>query len=822
MSGYDNLPVLGRESHEEGFPLLVEDEGEAARRTRSHKDNTRVFRSPKSFHGQNTIHVGKNGPVAWKPVETKHSRDIKHLSVGFEDGRQEEGSLFTHDETVIANAGTVRWRRVGIPRTEDFNGTDRSGSGALQDSIRDRTTNWKFVKKDKLGSRNLSKDSATSTEGTDTCQLLSPPPDIPTESRRFERDSYLYWRNTFNDLKDSTIREAESRAGQKNKPRKGLTPYPFDRQRVHNLYQMDLNELWADLTRLDKTECEVWWNELAPRIQLRLWPGLMLMALRYRPSEALKLLEITYTGVQPPAYAISESLDYLVEHYLLRTEEPSHMDDIEHDKKTTIAHDLQKTVIRWLNLEYGVRVLQKTIWTLVTKLEDDQVRVFYDDLRRLHHHFYPNTLIHFASRFAKSSHSDTNELGFSILKELRGRINFDHPAVMSLCTTILHRSHQAVDTKSTVAEKFQVMLDLGMKVNIVIYNVLIQNAIRLGDSETAWSIHEMMLENETEPDEYTYSILLNDAKWRMDSAAIRAIMGHIQERSIAGPYITTDLIHLIYLLHQNSEQASEENESVFVQRSRRRVGFEKMLGKYCEHFNSGALRSLVPNFSRRFPQATTSTNSILPDPPAHTLVIMMTGLLHSLDSTATKDQYDRFLYLVNQKEKFASLVASDSHIWNVFLMALGRFHDRLSDCPKVIKTMISLRDDAKERLAQHPTRKAKKPQEYITAEPDNYTWSILVYIFTKHKQLRAAEKVITAMQSRGTSPNEVTWTTLAYGYSRTQDVDKMADTIYKMESAGVAVGDRMVAAMTGIQDREGLMRALRKRKADDLVARAGV
>lgn len=818
MWNYDNLHALGREGQEKGLPLLVVDKGEADRKTRDIKDNIGGIRSPKSTCDNDSHHVGKDRPVVWKPIESKLSHNRESVSAGFQDhDRREEGLLHASDETVTAKTGTVRWRRVGIPPAEVCNIRDTSGHGIR---IGDRTVSWESGKGDQQVSQVSTGDTTTANEGTDTYQLLSPLSETPNEKERFEKDSYLYWRNTFKDLEYSMTRDTESRARQKNRLKKDGTPYPFDRQRVNHLYQNDLLALWDDLTGLNKTECEVWWNELSPRIRLRLWPGLMLMALRHRPSEALKLLQITYTGVQPPAYAVSESLDYLVEHYLLKTEEASYKGDIEQTHRTTIAHDLQKTVIRWLNLEYGVRVLQKTIWTLVTNLEDDQVRLFYDDLRRLQHHFYPNTLIHFASRFAKSSGSENIDLSFDILKGLHGRMDFDHPAVMSLCTTIIHRSHQAKDAKSTVAEKFQIMLDLGIKVNIIIYNILIQNAIRSGDTETAWSIHEMMLENGTEPDEFTYSMLLNDAKKRMDSASIRAVMGHIQEKGIAGPYITTDMIHLIYLLHQNSEQLSKGGDSESVQRSRRKDGFEKMLGKYCEHFSSAALRSLIPSFLQRFPQATNAVFGTLPDPPAHTLVVMLTGLLYSLDSTATKDQYDRFLYLISRKEKFAMLVASDSHIWNVFLMALGRFHDRLSDCPKVIKTMISLRDDARDRLTHHRVKEAQTPEKHLTAEPDVYTWSILVHSFTKHKQLRAAEKVITAMQSRGTSPSDVTWTTLAYGYSRTQDVEKMADTIHRMESGGEPLGDRMVAAMAGIKDREGLMRALRKRKAADLAAKA--
>ena len=96
-------------------------------------------------------------------------------------------------------------------------------------------------------------------------------------------------------------------------------------------------------------------------------------------------------------------------------------------------------------------------------------------------------------------------------------------------------------------------------------------------------------------------------------------------------------------------------------------------------------------------------------------------------------------------------------------------------------------------------------------KPSVYTWSILLKAFMDHSQPRAAEKVLTMMQRRGITPNKVTWSSLAIGYARLQDITNTVDVIEKIENEGWEVDDITIKGLQVIENREGLMEALREK-----------
>ena len=762
----------------------------------------------------------RNGSTSWGPDESA-SLDLNGHRVegkGSQHARGNQASLYGQHESYSTQfdnvSGDVSWSPAGAVNINSKNDLEperceRTNVRSFDmhravGSVQEATPTWEPAESHESTFLKPSGLLATKSRPGEVVQDSVMSPLIEEErivsqqqqQQQQQREEFINrWRRKFGGLLsteyDST-RKLNGRVGRS-----------FRKHKSH-VHPQVLEKIWDTITPLDNSALEKFWNELPQTIQALLWPGLMLKSFQHRPSQALQLLEIKYASLLPPTHAISDSLDYLISLYLSESRDTPGLDDARNVDKGIISHDLRKIVIKWMSIEKSVRIQQKSIWLLLSNLDDKKLHAFYRELRRLGHSMSRDTSIHFASRFAKSD-LDLVDLSFKILQRLPGRgAMFDQSQVMSLCTSILHKSRETPEVKSSIAEKLQFMTNHGMKVNVIHYNVLIQNAILSGDSETAWGIHDMMLERHIEPDEYTYSILLNDAKWRMDSVAIRSVMGHVAEKNIGSSYIATDLIHLIFLLQKNDEKASEET-SEYERRLGRKAGFERMLGKYSEHFYLSPLKQFIPDFERWHPQAANPSSMYLVDPAVRTISVMLTGLLHSSDAVTTKGLYDRFIHLISYNSPLALSAASDPYIWNIFLHALGRFPIHLNECPNIIKTMITLREKSKSD--------PRTPKHHITAEPTQSTWSALLQIFTNNNQLRAAEKLITAMKSRGTEPDEVTWTTLAWGYSKSQDVEKMADTICRMEMAGVTVSDKAVAAMARIGDRKGLVSALTRRRA---------
>ena len=473
------------------------------------------------------------------------------------------------------------------------------------------------------------------------------------------------------------------------------------------------------------------WEQIPRAARRQIWPELMIQVLEDSPEKALKVLTATYTLPYPPGYAVVDCLDYIFAFYLQkqqhRTAESSGCEtasDVEIAGSFSTAHevveststeessvietasrsDIAAELIGTKSAPYLLRVYlrllregppdylhlsQNSIFLLMSNSNVDDMKTLYNTLEEVKHPLHQNTLMQFASLFAQSGETD---LAFRILNELNVRgCDFNTPKMLSLCTTLLQRTYRGPDAHVSDSEMFQFMLSSGMRPNIITYNVLLQNELEAGDAETAWQIHELMIENGIEPDAHTYSILLNDAKWRMDPSAIRSVMGHVRKKGIRNAHIVTDVLHAILMLHQREKPTYDISLG---DRNHRPAAFARMLQAYRESFYIESLARIIPNFAEKYSTLSTSELSsphmdYLADPPAPTLVVMITGYLSELDSQSAKEFFDHFCALVFAGDSAVAKLMGTTHVWNLILMAFGRFSDRLSDCPKVIGAMIS-------------------------------------------------------------------------------------------------------------------------------------
>lgn len=422
------------------------------------------------------------------------------------------------------------------------------------------------------------------------------------------------------------------------------------------------------------------WDTIPTVKRIHMWPELILTALRRHPEKALEVLSAIYTEPYPPSYAISDTLDFIISHYLRNRETP--MTDIALMLWRDIDHLLHNGPKDHIHLS------QSSLYLLISHLDVPTIKTLYKTLDKLGHPLHQNTLIHFASRLAKSG-----DKGYALeLLERMSQYEFDFntPKMLSLCTSILQRKDAQAGKSDS--EVFGSLLQCGMKPNIIIYNVLLSNSLQAGDHETGWKIHDMMIENGIEADSYTYSILLNDAKLRIDPSAIRQVMSLVTEKGIRGPHIITDVLHAIFLLHRQqywvydpSSDYQDQPPEIFV----------KMLRVYCDFFHLEPLIRLVPGFTERYPDFSLSNTAPLVtehlmDPPMPTLVVMLTGFLNGLtESQTAMGFYSNFRKLVLAGDPSVTELTQTTHIYNLVLMTFGRFSDRLVDCPNVIADMLS-------------------------------------------------------------------------------------------------------------------------------------
>jgi pentatricopeptide repeat protein len=425
---------------------------------------------------------------------------------------------------------------------------------------------------------------------------------------------------------------------------------------LSNASLQELSQAWE---ALPYAECEL------------LWPQVMLGALRKNPEWALKFLIATGSRPYAPSYAINDSLDYIVSHYLHRVQDPD---------AGSVAI-LFRTVIALLDNfdHYYLHLTQKTIFLLLSHINIDQAEHLYKTLVQRNHPIHENTLLQFAHAFARKGRT---QLAVDILRSFHNNGgDFTQPKVESVCAVLLERKNRSSsDGVMSDSEIFGLLLDLGLRPNIIFYNILIRNAVESGNSGTAWQIHDMMPGLGINADANTYSILLNDAKLHMDRPTMERIVEIVESKGITNEYIITDLLHAMYLTYEQ-----ERREALM--HAPPQAPLKRMLPLYAEYFNLEPMRHLLTQAYNNF--ALQSGRPKL-RPSRETLVVMFIALLRGFtNASSAPEWYHRFRTMVLSGHPDIVPLAESTYIYDAVIMCLGRWPVTLHLCTKVIGDMLS-------------------------------------------------------------------------------------------------------------------------------------
>ncbi|RFU29886.1 hypothetical protein B7463_g6416, partial [Scytalidium lignicola] len=575
---------------------------------------------------------------------------------------------------------------------------------------------------------------------------------------------------------------------------------------------------------------KIW--QSAPSIDRHhIWPELLLTTLSRYPDSAIKLLTAIYTTPYLPSYAVSDTLDFITCRYLQNRE------NVDVD---TLFSIFEGTLDLIQKAPHGhLELSQNTIYLLLSSLDATRCKALYLALVESSHPLHQNTLMHFTSRLA---HLGEIDLAFAALQRLhRLGTDFNSPQMASICTTLLHHESWASDSnafKATISESdlFEFMLQCGFKPNIITFNVLIQNALHIGDYETAWRIHDMMSENGVDADGFTYSLLLHDAKLYQDEQAIQHIVKLVRQKGLRNAHIITDFLHAIFLLHEGRYRRQSTKYTASATTKEGPDVWSKMCPIYCNYFKLSPLVHLIPN-SLSYREILISSASVggdstsppistigdsLRDPPVPTLSVMLAGLLNSF--TKPRDAklfYEHFQSLVLAGDPTATSLVQNPHVYNGILLALGQFPENTSTCSRLIGDMLppKLLSPVK---SEDISASSETPKVTVRVpKPDIYTWSILLKVFIDNQQPRAAEKVLSIMQSHNITPSHVTWKSLVSGYARMNDPIMVARTLSRLQDAGIETDEIKQKAMELTKDHTALIAAMRAEKPKLRSARKG-
>lgn len=574
---------------------------------------------------------------------------------------------------------------------------------------------------------------------------------------------------------------------------------------------------------------------------------LISVAMQFVPEKLRPLLECVIRTVEksslPDFYVIEDVVDVLA----LR------LDDTEPDRRPACAADLALLGANILqNSRSGyIQISQASIFRILNALPDAQVAPWYQDLCDVDCHLHRFTQLHFASRLANSP--STKKLSAQILCDLgrAGQLDINDPLAASVCTSILTFKKEdpaALDrTSATPADLFGTLHGIGLNPNVITYSAIIRGLCLKKDIKTALEVFEFMKCHGVDPDEFTFSILINGCKaFRkfdvLADIAIQACFANIRD-----PVVWNDVLHAVYIACLREPR---------VKRGSRRTPLFAMNSVYTRLFDPEPIRpfitkalSEIGEFStaqKWFPDKLHRLYSDMPalpvlevmQPRSDTVAIMLLGLVRYLPMP-----YDVVLFYLQFRQMLADghpiaermVRERGTFVHDIVLRNLIKWRGTLRVALDIIRDMMKDVEgkpdrsvgDSSATSTGHWDAEGEGDASFVHAEgqppgeegpfgngdsehrrepirhpaPSVYTWSILLHGFMRHKQPKDAESIIALMREHGVTPNIVTWNTLAAGYAKMQMIPQAVETMRRLEVEGFKADDGTLRAFSYIANK---------------------
>ena len=505
----------------------------------------------------------------------------------------------------------------------------------------------------------------------------------------------------------------------------------------------------------------------------RMWRNVMLWCLKYSRRHGLMLLLATLKGrkIRPPRYVVSDCLNFLARHFLFAVSNPN-----------TLALDAIwlltcKFIDGASNQEQNFPVPQHLVYLVIKNSDDARVLSFYGLLGLNRALLDVNTMLHFLDRFM-----DMGRINLSM--NLLGTIattNFDLRAdqVQWGCVKLLRARFDTPEEYTARSNILTRILEMGIRPSVVMLNAILLNAGEGGDFANAWQMYVLAKENALIPDTNTYGVLLKGAILSGDLSKLGIVIREIQKNGEA----LQDIGLVGYVL--NAIGLSSPGDE-----------FGSMLDFYKQHCDLRPLQelSLCGEETKAPPGA--NCHGIWPNSYILNIMIMAYVRLHQ-GSSGLINNYNLYYLHVQENHPLIAPLAQTDLVANCFILAFGRYLRTLQHCITVIRHMLEF---SSPNIATFDT--------VPYAAPTVRTWSLLVSAYFRHRQPRAAEKVLDMMHERGIRGDSVTWNTLVRDYADMRDVDAAVDAVKKMVAAGFEVDAYTVKSLEKLSVWDNLGKAL--------------
>ncbi|KAF2864150.1 hypothetical protein K470DRAFT_53919 [Piedraia hortae CBS 480.64] len=507
------------------------------------------------------------------------------------------------------------------------------------------------------------------------------------------------------------------------------------------------------------------------------WKWTALWLASHQPDHLLDFIMATSVIPHPPINWIEDCLQFLAQYYSFN---PTLTPDGRAAKLSHLADSFLVLLQRdnehyWFNSSFLSLLMKHCSERHISALW----QVFIDG--RIQAKFSQHVYLNFAHHFALHGQLDN-----SLDAALRARAAGCRPQSLAFrmgCASLLRKAINHQDGLRYSVGIIEILIDAGLTLDRLMYNIIMLNAIDSGDSQTAESVHRAAIEKGFQPDAYTRAIQLKACKADINNGeklreVIRASVtqGMARENAV----VATEILHCLALHH------------TFVNP---KGAFGAIMEAYAQLFDTAPLTRLQIPFPDDISADVSGPRRPSPTPQAIGMVI--TGLLmaHSdYGPDIGARVYAQWRRQVQAKDPVLSELALNTHMSNIFIKHFLRTRRGLLLATQVIK-------DMQEKLYIRP--------DVRQAEPDLWTWSILLDGFAKRGEAHLAEQVKEHMEAKGIEPNHVTWNTLVDAYVRAEDTEGMLNTLRRMNAKGVAMSEWTYGHLNRVKDKERLEEVLR-------------
>ncbi|KAF1809976.1 hypothetical protein P152DRAFT_451631 [Eremomyces bilateralis CBS 781.70] len=546
------------------------------------------------------------------------------------------------------------------------------------------------------------------------------------------------------------------------------------------------------------------WLEVPAAHRYHMWPNTMLQLLMNDPRVALEALVgmrcMPVTGsFNPISDALKAILTSAFEQY------PNYEQKLPSNVFSVVMEVFSAWSTKWYYID------AKVYYILFTHSDEAQLQQLVGVISRAGGvaslHF--ETLMHLVTAFGRIGRYND---AMGVLRIAAGMPKWGQrkTVIEKVCTTILHKSMKQADGYQQNTRLVAEMVDLGLQLNVIHYNVLLYNAFRARDIETAKTLFDLYYQVGIKPDHYTVATMLYGLQRTTDHELKHAILDHAiqMQRNHATPGLADHILRAFYLYSKSEGH---------------KVSLEGTLQTYGSMFDDQILHELGVYEDSTDPDTIPRHGSLI-FPTTNAIKTVLHAYMSRKPFMASPRElvplYNRFKSLCLDSKIFSS-VLDRSSLYNLFLFAFGRRQETVHLCLEILADMTRRRRGGREQahswiagvddpsepsplasdqklrqmlvIPDHVDRPMKKrPRPY---EPDVFTYNILLRAFMKHRHFEATSRILMLMGKHGISPNVTTWNTLASSYVISGNLKYAADTLNAMDKEGVAVTDETIRLM---------------------------